>query len=163
MREMRDDELDTVVDMIRSLYARKNIPMMDPTVFQNAFSILKPTGNIRAIVLEADSKVAAARISLSYAGTVYDWYAASVPGFNDLSPNEVLAWHSIKWGAANGYRIFDFGGGAIKGQEYGPAKFKEKFHGEKVEFGRFRYSPHPLIYAIASKAYEMRRFPRKKG
>jgi serine/alanine adding enzyme len=163
VRDMREEELDTVIDMIRNLYVRKSIPMMDPSIFRNAFSILKPTGNIRAIVLEFDCQLVAARISLSYARTVYDWYAASVPGFNDLSPNEVLAWESIKWGADNDYRIFDFGGGAIKGQDYGPAKFKEKFHGEMVEFGRFRYTPHPLIYALASKAYEMRRSQRKKA
>jgi lipid II:glycine glycyltransferase (peptidoglycan interpeptide bridge formation enzyme) len=162
VRDMREEELDTVIDMIRNLYIRRDIPMLDPSIFRNALSILKPAGNIRAIVLEFDRQLVAARISLSYARTVYDWYAASVPGFNDLAANEVLAWNSIKWGADNDYRIFDFGGGAIKGQDYGPAKFKEKFHGEMVEFGRFRHAPNPLIYAIASKAYEMRRSRRKK-
>ena len=51
--------------------------------------------------------------------------------------------------------IFDFGGGAVRGQYYGPAKFKEKFRGELVEFGRHRFIPNPLIYKSAEKFYKI--------
>ena len=153
IRRVHDDELDAVIGLVERLYERKRIPIINPSIFRNAFSMLTATGNIRIMVLEAQSKVVAVRMSLNYGGTVLDWYAASDSEFNALYPNEVLTWDSIKWGAENGYQVFDFGGGAIKGQEYGPAKFKEKFGGMLVEFGRYRYYPHRWLYRIAKKVY----------
>ena len=163
IREIADPELDTVVELIEHLYRRKKVPVINRTVFFNAYAVLRPHHQIRAIVAELDSKIIAARISLNYGHTVYDWYAASDPEFNNCFPNEALAWDTMRWGCDNGYHLFDFGGGAVRGQYYGPAKFKEKFKGELVEYGRYRFTRQKLLYGIARKLYELRtsRTPKK--
>lgn len=156
IREIRADEIGSVIDLIIDLYRRKNIPVLNPDVFQTAYRILTPLGMLRTIVLEVEGKIVATRLSLNYLSTVYDWYAASDQEFSKFYPNEALTWNTISWGAGKGYRIFDFGGGAVRGQHYGPAKFKEKFMGRLVEFGRYRYAPSRLLYRAALKLYELK-------
>ncbi len=156
IKEISHIELDIVIELLKKLYQRKNIPFIDESIFINAYNVLKPKNLIRVIVLDYKSKIIAARITLNYNRTVYDWYAASDPNYNKFYPNEALAWDSIKWGCKNNYEIFDFGGGAIRGQEYGPAKFKEKFHGELVEYGRYRYIINKPIYFLGAKLYNLR-------
>jgi len=156
IREINDNELHNVIELLEELYKRKNIPFIHRSIFHNAFKLLKPKGYIRVIVMELNSQIIASRISLNYNKTVYDWYAASKPEFNRYYPNEALAWNTIKWACMNGYEIFDFGGGALRGQEYGPAKFKEKFRGDLVEFGRYRYILNKPLYFLGSKIYNLR-------
>ncbi len=156
IREIKDDELDVVVYLLEKLYLRKNIPFIDKSIFYNAYKILKPKNYIRVTVIDYQSQIIAARITLNFNRTVYDWYAASDTNYNNFYPNEALAWNAIKWGCENNFEIFDFGGGAIRGQEYGPAKFKEKFRGELVEYGRYRYIINKPIYLLGSKLYNLR-------
>ncbi|MCL5029852.1 MAG: peptidoglycan bridge formation glycyltransferase FemA/FemB family protein [Bacteroidetes bacterium] len=156
VREIHDDELDIVISLLGKLYQRKNIPFIDKSIFHYAYKILKPKNYIRVTVMDNRSQIIAARITLNFNRTVYDWYAASDPNFNNYYPNEALAWNAMKWGCDNHYEIFDFGGGAIRGQEYGPAKFKEKFHGELVEYGRYRFIINKPIYLLGSKLYNLR-------
>jgi len=157
IREIRPEEIGIVVDLIVGLYTRKKVPVLNPDVFHTAYRMLTASGILRTIVMECEGKIIATRMSLNYQQTVYDWYAASDPEYGKHYPNEGLTWNTIRWGAEQGYKIFDFGGGAIRGEAYGPAKFKEKFNGQLVEYGRYRYAPHPLLYALAQKAYEYRR------
>jgi hypothetical protein len=156
IRELAAHEIDGAIQLIGNLYRRKKIPVLDHSVFRNAYEILAPSGMLRVIGLEIESRIVAVRMSLNYGATVYDWYAASDPDFHGYYPNEALAWNTIRWGATSGYTIFDFGGGAIRGREYGPARFKEKFMGALVEFGRHRLIQRPLVYRIASKVYDLR-------
>ena len=156
IREIKNDELDLVVGLLEKLYLRKNIPFLDKSIFYNAYTLLKPKYYIRVTVIDYHSQIIAARITLNFNRTVYDWYAASDPLYNNYCPNEALAWNAIKWACENNYEIFDFGGGAIKDQEYGPAKFKEKFRGELVEYGRYRYIINKPIYMLGSKLYNLR-------
>jgi len=156
IREIYDNELSSVVSLLESLYLRKNIPFIDKSIFFNAYSILKPKDYIRVVVIELNSQIIAARITLNYNRTIFDWYAASDFSYNSYLPNDVSEWNSIKWGCNNNYEIYDFGGGAIKGQEYGPAKFKEKFKGELVEYGRYRYVINKPVFILGSKLYDLR-------
>lgn len=156
IREIYDNELNSVVSLLEVLYLRKNIPFIDKSIFFNAYSILKPKNYIRVVVIELNSQIIAARIILNYNRTIFDWYAASDFRYNSYLPNDASEWNSIKWGCENNYEIYDFGGGAIKGQEYGPAKFKEKFRGELVEYGRYRYVINKPIFILGSKLYDLR-------
>ena len=157
LREIVPGEIGTVIDLIVGLYTRKKIPVLNPDVFASAYRMLTPSGMLRTMVLEVEGKIVATRLSLNYLQTVYDWYAASDPGYAKYYPNEALTWNTIRWGAEQGYKIFDFGGGAVRGEDYGPAKFKEKFMGQLVEYGRYRYAPYPMLYRAARTVYEMRR------
>jgi serine/alanine adding enzyme len=156
VRELRDSELDNGIELIRDLYKRKKVPLPDRSLFTCAYSVLKPLGGIRAIGLEVGGKIVAVRIALAYRRTVYDWYAASQSEFNGFYPNEALVWDTLRWGCEKGYHLFDFGGGAVQGEEYGPAAFKEKFRGTLVEYGRYRRVYYPWIYSIADRLYRRR-------
>ena len=127
IREIENSELETAINLIYDLYNRKGIPIANKTLFQNAYKLLSPKKLIRTIVLENDSKIAAARITLNYGSTIFDWFAAAAPEYKSIYPNEALVWNTLYWGIENNYKLFDFGGGAVKGKYYGPAKFKEKF------------------------------------
>ncbi len=156
VREINDDELDKVVYLIEKLYKRKRIPLLNKSIFYNTYNLLKPKGYIRITVCEKNLNIIAARITLNYNKTTYFWYSASDPLYNKYFPNEVIMWETIQWACNNGFEIYDFGGGAVKGQVYGPAKFKEKFRGELVEFGRYRYIINKPIYFLGSKIYNLR-------
>ncbi|GBD90391.1 femAB family protein [bacterium BMS3Abin04] len=155
VREMREEEITSTIDLLENLYRSKNVPFLNKTVFTNAYNELKNKGYIRIIVADYNSKIIGARISLNYGSTVYDWYAAADSEFKNFYSNDALVWNTIQWGCDNNYKVFDFGGGAIKGQYYGPAKFKEKYKGELVEFGRYRFTPNKVIYFFANQIYNL--------
>ncbi|HEY7751335.1 MAG TPA: GNAT family N-acetyltransferase [Ignavibacteriaceae bacterium] len=156
IREAREEELEELVSMIESLYHDKHVPLLNRSVFFSAYKKLHSQKMIRVIVAEYETKLVGVRMSLNYNKTVFDWYAAAKSEFNKFYINEALSWNTINWGIENNFEIFDFGGGAVRGQYYGPAKFKEKFRGELVEFGRHRYTSNPLIYKFALKLYARR-------
>jgi lipid II:glycine glycyltransferase (peptidoglycan interpeptide bridge formation enzyme) len=153
IREAKGEELEELVSMIETLYQDKHVPLLNRSIFFSAYKKLHSQNMIRVIVAEYQSHLVGVRMSLNHNRTVFDWYAAAKSEFNKFYINEALAWNTINWGIENKYEIFDFGGGAVRGQYYGPAKFKEKFRGELVEFGRHRYVSNPLIYKIALKLY----------
>ncbi|MDP6524593.1 MAG: GNAT family N-acetyltransferase [Kiritimatiellia bacterium] len=157
IRPLDDEgELKTSIDMITSLYRRKRVPMVEPAVFEKAWSIMGPSGGFRAIGGFRDEQLVAVRFLLCGMGTVIDWYAASDPASHRDYPNEAMVWHCLQWACGKGYKRFDFGGGGVRGQDYGPGSFKEKFRGETVEFGRYRYSRWSWLVELAEKAYGWR-------
>lgn len=155
IREIIEDELITVINIIEQLYIRKRIPFIHKSIFYNAYRHLK-NKNIRITVCDLNKQIIGTRITLNYQRTIFDWYAATMDGYNEFYINEALVWDTIRWGCQNGYSLFDFGGAGIRGEEYGPAKFKEKFHGELVEYGRYRYIPNQFTYKAAQKLYKLR-------
>jgi lipid II:glycine glycyltransferase (peptidoglycan interpeptide bridge formation enzyme) len=162
VKECTSDEYKQIVELFEKLYAKKNIPFIGKDIFHKAYEILFEKKMLRAICMIFEGKIVGGRVSLNFNNTVLDWYAASEKEFSILYPNEALAWNTIEWGAINGYKYFDFGGGAIKGQEYGPAKFKEKFRGELVEYGRYRYISNKLFYNVLNRLYDIRTKKNKK-
>ncbi len=157
VRTVAETELDESYNMIFSLYTKKRIPLFDKSVFQDAYRLLAPKGMLRVTVAIVDDTIVGTRWGLLHNGIVFDWYAASDRGFSNCYPNEVLAWDLIEYGATNGFKVFDFGGAGIKGEHYGPAKFKQKFNGELVEHGRFYKAFRPRLYRTMSYLYEKRK------
>ncbi len=136
----------------------KRIPDYGSEIFRNAFHFLMPKRMIRINALEFEGKIISARINLIYNNVVFDWFTPSEydPRYNNVYPNDALAWDCISWAAQSNLATFDFGGGAIRGEMTGDAKFKAKFRGEVVEYGRYRLFPNPLICLLAKKAYYWR-------
>ena len=150
------EEFQTAVDLIQELYHRKKVPMVHPSLLLNAHKQLSGSGLLRAASVKRDSDVLGVRLTLNYARTVYDWYAAAAPGSAKNYPNEALVWDVIRWGISHGYQRFDFGGGGIPGKYYGPARFKEKFKGDKVQYGRYRWTRHRMLLKMMEAVYEWR-------
>lgn len=63
--------------------------------------------NIREIVLQG--RVVAAVLSFYFRDQVLPYYGASDPAFNAAAPNNYMYYDLMRWGAQNGYRLFDFG------------------------------------------------------
>jgi lipid II:glycine glycyltransferase (peptidoglycan interpeptide bridge formation enzyme) len=90
---------------------------------------------------------------------VYGWYGGLNRAFSSYSPNEIMMWHILEWGAKNGYRCYDFGGAGKPDVEYGVRDFKAKFGGTQVSFGRNVYVHKPFLMGIAELGYNfVRRF-----
>jgi lipid II:glycine glycyltransferase (peptidoglycan interpeptide bridge formation enzyme) len=72
-------------------------------------------------------------------------------------PNELLAWYILRWGAENGYQVYDFGGAGKPDEEYGVRDFKAKFGGQLVNFGRNTCVHAPLALAVSRIGYRVYR------
>lgn len=156
VKHIKDGSAIKSFELIKNLYTSKKIPMLSEKVFQYAVDELISLNILQVINAEYRGKIIGTRWGLAYGNILYDWYAGTDYNYSKMYPNELLSWKMMEWGANNGYKIFDFGGAGIKGVYYGPAKFKEKFHGKLVEYGRYRYIPNKFLYNIASKLYKLR-------
>ena len=151
--DVEENEVPKAIEIIKQLYRSKNIPLINDEVFYNAYKLLKPKNQIKFIVMKYNNEIIGTRIGLAYRDVLYDWYAAGLSEYKNFYPNDGLVWYMIEWGIENNYKIFDFGGGALKGEYYGPAKFKEKYRGKLVEFGRYRYIPNKHIFKLFESIY----------
>ena len=149
-------ELETAIAIVTELYRRKRVPMLDVSIFRQAFALLAPCGIFKAIAAFKGDEMVAVRFLLSYADTVIDWYAAARPESQKDYPNEALVWQALEWACGAGYHRFDFGGGGLRGQKYGPGQFKEKFRGATVEYGRYRWSSFEKLLTWAERLYAWR-------
>lgn len=154
VRELRDaQEMGTAQAMVVDLYRRRHVPLPPAGIFDRAWADLRPAGCFHAIGAFKADHLVATRFLLRYRSTVIDWFAASEPEHHGDYPNEALVWHALRWASAAGCSRFDFGGGGVRGREYGPGRFKEKFPVETVEYGRYRWSRWPRITRIAELVY----------
>lgn len=157
LQEIRSiEEFKKVVELVQELYRRKKIPMVDATLLFNAHENLSASGLLRTVAMKRGSDILGVRLTLNYAGTVFDWYAATAPNTTKEYPNEALVWNVICWGISNAYQLFDFGGGGLPGKYYGPARFKEKFKGDKVQYGRYRWTKRWVLLKIMEAVYDWR-------
>jgi len=69
----------------------------------------------------------AGMILLLHKDTVIDGYAASLPDYVQLRPNDLLVWHAIEWACAAGFKVFDFG--ADSPRQSGLLAYKQKWNG----------------------------------
>ncbi|MBL8055047.1 MAG: GNAT family N-acetyltransferase [Anaerolineales bacterium] len=145
--------------LLQAVYARAQVPLAHPSLFEAAFDILGPAGLFKAFVARAEGRAIGACLALAWRERVIDWYAGTDRGFAAHAPMEALIWHVITWARANGYTIFDFGGAGRPEEDYGPRKFKAKFGGELVELGRNVHVPSPLRLRASEFGYRLlRRF-----
>jgi serine/alanine adding enzyme len=102
---------------------------------------------------------AAASVELAYKDTLYGWYGGVDRRYSSYSPNELLTWYILQWGAENGYKVYDFGGAGKPNEPYGVRDFKAKFKGELVSYGRNIFCHAPRRLAVSKVGYELyRRF-----
>lgn len=72
--------------------------------------------------MELDGRLAAAVFTFYFRDQVLPYYGASEPEFHPQQPNNFMYWELMRWGLANGFRVFDFG--RSKTQESGSFDFK---------------------------------------
>jgi len=137
IEEMTDRRTVAVAyQLLRKVYARARVPLAAPTLFEAALDVLAPQGMFKVFLARAGDHYIGACLILAYKDRIIDWYAGSDRAFSAYCPMELLIWRVLKWGQAHGFRVFDFGGAGRPGEHYGPGKFKAKFGGGLVNFGR---------------------------
>ncbi len=155
------DELTTREGITRSYallqqtYANARVPLSDASLFEAAFEILAPRGMLRVTLAQVEAQDVGASLELLYKDVIYGWYGGVDRAFNRYSPNELLMWRILEWGAAHGYRCYDFGGAGKPDQPYGVRDFKAKFGGTLVNYGRNVYVHAPLLLRASKLGYAL--------
>lgn len=88
--------------------------------FANLLEEFGPEADVREMGL--DGRLAAAVFTFYFRDQVMPYYGASAPEFHPQQPNNFMYWELMRWGLANGFRLFDFG--RSKTQESGSFDFK---------------------------------------
>ena len=109
-----------------------------------------------------EGKAISGAINITYGNRSLHLYGASSNSHRDKMPNYAMQWKMISTAAANGVRLYDFGGIAAVEDEssplYGLYVFKRKFRGEVVEYvGEIEVVFRPTINKLLGFAYNMRR------
>ena len=138
-------------ELISSLYRRIKLPIPQKELFTNSYIALNNKNGL--FILKFNDRIIGCRFVLLYKKMIYDWYAGSADDFLDKYPNDILPWEIMKWGAENGYTIFDFGGAGKPGVPYGVRDFKLKFGGELINLGRFQNIYKPITMNVAKLGF----------
>jgi serine/alanine adding enzyme len=144
-------------EILQKTYDDAQVPLADRSLFEAAFEILYPKGMAKFLLAHVRGETAACSVELPYKDTIYGWYGGSNRAYSEYLPNEMLIWHTLEWGANNGYRIYDFGGAGKPDEEYGVRDFKAKFGGELVNFGRNTYEHAPNLLKLSKSGYSLYR------
>jgi lipid II:glycine glycyltransferase (peptidoglycan interpeptide bridge formation enzyme) len=149
----------TSYSLLQEVYDRIRVPLADYSLFQAAFDILRPKGMAKFFMARTGDACIGTSIVLLYKDVVYGWYASASREYSSYKAGDLLNWHVLEWGAQNGYSSFDFGGAGKPDEDYGPRKFKAKFGGTLVNYGRNICVHAPSAFSISKRAYAlMRRF-----
>lgn len=155
----RPDQIAAWYQTLRKTYETARVPLADRSLFEAAFDVLYPKGRVQFLLGQVEGKYVAASVALLYKGTIYGWYRGFDRDYGTFLPNDLMVWHLLKWGAENGYRLFDFGGAGKPNEEYGPRQFKAKFGGNLVSYGRNVYVHNPKVLRVSRFGYQVyRRF-----
>lgn len=151
------DEVRAAYAVLASVYQRIQIPLAPRSLFESAFEILHPKGMVKFLTASVEETCIGVAIRLLYKDVIYAWYAGSIRDYAKYKANDLLNWHILEWGAQNGFKCFDFGGAGKPDEDYGPRRFKAKFNGALVNYGRNTCVHHPLRLRLSEWAYQMYR------
>lgn len=160
IEEIKDKKFIPIFyNLVKKSYDNSKMPFTDISLFTSAFDILVPKKLCRFYLAKYDDNYVAATCFLSYKDTIYDWYGGVDRAFSSYRPNELLEWCTIKWGAENGYKIFDMGGAGKPNEFYGPREFKKQFGGKLTNYGRWEKIHSNIKMKIAETGFKAyRRF-----
>jgi lipid II:glycine glycyltransferase (peptidoglycan interpeptide bridge formation enzyme) len=144
-------------ELLRRTYAIAKVPLADQSLFEAAFDVLHPGGMVKFLLARVGDSYVAGSVELIYKDTIYSWYGGMDRAYSAYIPNELLLWYIFKWGAQNGFRCFDFGGAGKPDQDYGPRRFKAKFNGTLVNYGRNICVHHPHLLRFSRWGYQVYR------
>lgn len=142
-------------DIIKMTYKAAQIPLANISLFEAAFDILVPKNMIKFLLARVGTDYVAASAELLFKDVIYGWYGGMNREFSKYTPNELLMWHILEWGASNGYKVYDFGGAGKPEEEFGVRVFKAKFGGELVCYGRNTKVHKPNLLKWSQRGYKI--------
>jgi serine/alanine adding enzyme len=147
------EEVAQCYELLQKSYAAARVPLADRSLFERLFEVLYPLGMVKFLLAWLGDECVSASVELLFKDTIYGWYSGLDRHYGQYVPNELLMWHILEWGAANGYRLYDFGGAGRPDEDYGVRDFKSKFGGQLVGFGRNTMVHAPLRLAVSKVGY----------
>lgn len=118
---------DVYAESVRNL----GTPVFGYGYFQNLVDAFGD--QCKVLVIEHQGKVIAGVLSFFYRDQVLPYYGGALKEWMQLAPNDFMYWELMRYGAAQGYKIFDFG----RSKE-GTGSFNFKRH--------WGFEPKPLPY-----------------
>ncbi len=149
------EQIEICYQLLKRTYTSARIPLADRSLFTAAFDVLAPIGKVKFPMAWVGDSCVAASVELVYRDTIYGWYGGVDRRYVSYTPNELLMWHILKWGAESGYRTYDFGGAGKPDEKYGVRTFKAKFGGRLVCFGRNVCDHAPWRLAVSKSGYSL--------
>lgn len=153
----RREQVTACYELLSKTYAAAEVPLADSSLFEAAFDVLYPRGMVKILLAQVNNAYAAGSLELVYKDTIYGWYGGLDRAYGEYIPNELLVWYILRWGAENGYRVYDFGGAGKPDEEYGVRDFKAKFGGQLVNFGRNVHVHSRLTLTVSRVGYQVYR------
>jgi serine/alanine adding enzyme len=145
--------------VLRAVYARLRVPLPDVSLFEAAQRVLRPLGRFTMLRAVLDGQTIGVLTLLLYKDVVYYWYTGTLRSHARARAGDLLVWHAIQLGHADGYGLLDFGGAGKPDETYGVRDFKAKYGGHLVDFGRDVWVQAPLRLRVATLGYQtVRRF-----
>lgn len=131
--------------ILSQTYKDAGLPLFDIDYFKSLINGLKQQ---QILIAEAtvEGKLIGFRLVLLHKKYMYDFYAGANKEYYSFYPNDILVWETLKYGAKNGFSVFNFGGAGHPDKEYGVREFKKSFGGELINSGVFRTPINGLIY-----------------
>jgi len=158
IEEVTDPQrIPAIYTLLKAIYQRLHVPLVDASLFQSAFEILRPQGMMQILVARVENVDIGALTLLLHKDIVYYWYTGTLREFSAYRAGDLLVWHALEWGREHGCRILDFGGAGKPDEEYGVRDFKAKFGGTLVNYGRNVCVHAPLAYQLSMKVYQIAR------
>jgi serine/alanine adding enzyme len=151
------DAVPVVYSVLAKVYEHIQIPLAPPSLFEAAFDILHPRGMIKLFMARVEDNCIGVAVRLLYKDTIYAWYAGAPRDYASYKANDLLNWHVLEWGAQHGFKCFDFGGAGKPDQDYGPRRFKAKFSGRLVNYGRNLCVHRPHLLHFSQWGYQVYR------
>lgn len=149
------EHLSLWYNLLQKTYAAAQVPLARQTLFETAFDILYPKGMVKFLVARIGDAPAAVSAELICGTKIYGWYSGLDRAYASQVPNELLMWHILRWGAENGFHLYDFGGAGKPDERYGVRDFKAKFGGELVNFGRDTCAHKPRVLGLSQYGYDI--------
>jgi len=151
------DELPVLYNLLIDTYKKARHPLADISLFNSLFSVLVPKNRAKIFFAKCEENYIGAIILLMYENKLYDWYSCSKTEYSNYYPNDRLVWHSLDWGSANHYSVFDFMGAGKPLENYGVREFKKQFGGTLVNFGRLKKIHSPITMWAIQKGFPLYR------
>jgi serine/alanine adding enzyme len=157
-------QLNACQRLIQDTYQRAQVPLAHRSLFDSAFEVLQPKGMVRFTLARLGADYAAVSVDLLFRNVIYGWYGGVDRRLGSFAPNDLLTWGLLKWGAENGFHVYDFGGAGRPAVSYGVRDFKAKFGGELTCYGRNTWVGSPFLLNLSRLGYEIyRRFGLVRG
>jgi serine/alanine adding enzyme len=149
------ETVQVAYNLLQEVYGLIQAPLADFSLFQAAFEVLQPRDMARFFMARVEDVHIGTSVALLHKDVIYGWYAGAIREYSSYKAGDLLNWHALEWGNQNGFRVFDFGGAGKPDEDYGPRKFKAKFGGTLVNYGRNTCIHAPVRLKLSQAGYQL--------